>query len=176
MQLPFESGKVWAYTGGPHGGWDSGSAWAALDFAPPPGDLGCAQSDEWVVASADGMIVRSDHGAVVQSLDGDDYAQTGWSLLYMHIESRERVSVGTYLTAGEKIGHPSCEGGISSGTHLHLARRYNGEWIPADQDLPFNLEGWISGGAGIAYDGTLQKGSQVISAEESRRDYNLIER
>ncbi|MEA3342221.1 MAG: LysM peptidoglycan-binding domain-containing protein, partial [Chloroflexota bacterium] len=138
MQLPFEKDVTWAFTGGPHGGWDSGSAWAALDFAPPPGNLGCARSDEWVVAVADGVIVRSDHGAVVQSLDGDAYAQTGWSLLYMHIESRARVSVGDYLKAGERVGHPSCEGGISTGTHLHLARRYNGEWIPADQDLPFN--------------------------------------
>ena len=34
MQLPFEEGVVWSFTGGPHGGWDSGSAWAALDFAP----------------------------------------------------------------------------------------------------------------------------------------------
>ena len=176
LQLPFEEDVVWSFTGGPHGGWDSGSAWAALDFAPPPGDSGCVRNDEWVVASADGLIVRSDHGAVVQSLDGDAYAQTGWALLYMHIESRKRVAVGTYLEAGDRIGHPSCEGGISSGTHLHLARRYNGEWIPADQDLPINLDGWISGGEGAIYDGTLQKGSQVITASESRQDYNLIQR
>ncbi|MCS6909865.1 MAG: LysM peptidoglycan-binding domain-containing protein, partial [Anaerolineales bacterium] len=31
LALPFEPGKVWAFTGGPHGAWDSGSAWAALD-------------------------------------------------------------------------------------------------------------------------------------------------
>ena len=52
MQLPFEQGQDWAYTGGPHGGWDSGSAWAALDFAPPIDALGCVQSDVWVVAVA----------------------------------------------------------------------------------------------------------------------------
>ena len=33
LQLPIEPGKEWAFTGGPHGGWGDGSAWAALDFA-----------------------------------------------------------------------------------------------------------------------------------------------
>jgi LasA protease len=45
MQLPFEKGVSWAFTGGPHGGWGDGSAWAALDFAPPDETLGCGQSD-----------------------------------------------------------------------------------------------------------------------------------
>ena len=35
MQLPFEPGDVWSFTGGPHGGWADGAGWAALDFAPP---------------------------------------------------------------------------------------------------------------------------------------------
>ena len=35
LQLPFQQGEIWSFTGGPHGGWDNGSAWAALDFAPP---------------------------------------------------------------------------------------------------------------------------------------------
>jgi murein DD-endopeptidase MepM/ murein hydrolase activator NlpD len=122
------------------------------------------------------MIVRSDHGAVVQSLDGDEHMQTGWALLYMHIETRDRVPKGTYLKAGERIGHPSCEGGISSGTHLHLARLYNGEWIPADQDMPFNLEGWVSRGSGGPYQGILKRGDTVIRADENRQDTNLISR
>ena len=32
MQLPFEEDVEWSFTGGPHGGWGDGSAWAALDF------------------------------------------------------------------------------------------------------------------------------------------------
>lgn len=176
LQLPFEKGVVWLFTGGPHGGWDEGSAWAALDFAPADKDLGCSSSDEWVVAVADGPIVRSDHGAVVQSIDGDPYDQTGWAILYMHIESRDRVEVGARLRAGERIGHPSCEGGISTGTHLHIARRYNGEWIPADQDLPFVMDGWVSQGLGYAYQGLLVHGDQVIQAEDTKTEINRIQR
>ncbi len=55
MQLPFENGQTWSFTGGPHGGWDEGSAWAAIDFAPPGEPAGCVISDAWVVAVTDGL-------------------------------------------------------------------------------------------------------------------------
>jgi murein DD-endopeptidase MepM/ murein hydrolase activator NlpD len=176
MQLPFEPGFVWAFTGGAHGGWGSGSAWAGLDFAPPGGALGCVQSEAWVVAVTDGLIVRSNRGAVVQDLDGDGIEQTGWSVLYMHIEGRERVSEGTYVHAGERIGHPSCEGGVSSGTHVHVARRYNGEWVPADQGTPFKLDGWSSQGNGIEYDGYLVRDGETVEAWEGNFPINQIQR
>jgi len=176
LQLPFEKGAVWSFTGGPHGGWDEGSAWAALDFAPPGNAYGCVKSDAWEVAAADGVIVRSNDGAVVIDLDSDGLEQTGWTLLYMHVESRDRIKTGTSVKAGDRIGHPSCEGGVSNGTHLHLARRYNGEWISADGNLPFNLEGWISSGQGVEYDGTLTKNGQVVTAWDGRIAENQIQR
>jgi murein DD-endopeptidase MepM/ murein hydrolase activator NlpD len=176
MQLPFEPGVVWAFTGGPHGGWGDGSAWAALDFAPSGEALGCVQSDAWIVAAADGLVIRAEDGEVLQDLDGDGQEQTGWTLLYMHIEARERVAVGTYVRAGERIGHASCEGGFSTGTHVHLARRYNGEWIPADQTLPFVLDGWISRGAGAEYDGFLEKEGESIEAWNGISAENSIQR
>jgi LasA protease len=166
MQLPFEPGQTWSFTGGPHGGWDSGSAWAAIDFAPPGEPAGCVTSDAWVVAVADGVIVRAEDGAVIQDLDNDGYEQTGWNVLYMHVETRDRVLPGTYVFAGERIGHPSCEGGVSNGTHTHLARKYNGEWIPADGNIPFNLGGWISSGDGTEYDGYLTRNGVRLEAME----------
>ncbi len=166
MRLPFADGVTWSFTGGPHGGWDEGSAWAALDFAPPGEGGGCAPSDAWEVAVADGLIVRAEDGAVVQDLDNDGYEQTGWTVLYMHVNTEGRVPPNTYVYAGEAIGHPSCEGGVSNATHLHLARRYNGEWIPADGNLPFNLDGWVSSGNGTEYDGYLTRGTTVIEAWE----------
>jgi murein DD-endopeptidase MepM/ murein hydrolase activator NlpD len=166
MQLPLERGTTWSFTGGPHGGWDAGSAWAALDFAPPGEGGGCDPAAEWVVAVADGWIIRAENGAVVQDLDNDGYEQTGWSVLYMHIATSGRVEPNTYVYAGQIIGHPSCEGGVSNATHLHIARRYNGEWIPADGNIPFAMDGWVSSGNGIEYDGFLTKGSLIIEAWE----------
>jgi len=176
LQLPFEPGATWSFTGGPHGGWDSGSAWAALDFGPPGDAAGCVSSDEWVVAAADGWIVRAGDGAVIQDLDGDGYEQTGWVIFYMHIETRDRVTPKTYLYAGERVGHPSCEGGFSNGTHLHIARKYNGEWIPADGDLPFMMDGWVSSGDFYEYDGFLNKGNLSIEAWDGRNELNQISR
>jgi hypothetical protein len=84
----------------------------------------------------------------------------------MHIETRDRIQPNTYVYQGQHIGHPSCEGGVANGTHVHLARKYNGEWISADGKLPYNLGGWISGGDGVEYDGTLTRGGTVLEAME----------
>jgi LasA protease len=174
LGLPFEPGQTWFFTGGPHGGWDSGSAWAALDFAPPGDNGSCLPSSLWAVAMADGLILRASNGAVIQDLDNDGYEQTGWVILYMHIAEDGRAQAGDYLFEGDRIGHPSCEGGISNATHVHVARRYNGEWISADGSLPFNIDGWISSGNGVEYDGSLTKGDQTIEAWDSANEINAI--
>ncbi len=177
MNLPYAVGESWYFTGGPHGGWDSGSAWAALDFAPPNSTGGhCLTSPLWVAAMADGLIIRANNGAVIQDLDNDGYEQTGWVILYMHVAEQDRVRAGDYLFANEYVGHASCEGGVSNATHIHVARKYNGEWISADGSIPFNLSGWVSTGTGIEYDGFLARGSQNIQAWDSANDFNLVSR
>lgn len=174
LSLPFQRGVAWSFTGGPHPGWGDGTSWAALDFAPPGSPMGCVVSGDWVTAISDGLIVRSEYGAVVQDLDGDGNEQTGWTILYMHIAFWERVKVGTNLEVGEFIGHPSCEGGISTGTHLHIARKFNGEWIDADGDIPFEMSGFIPQTNGIAYNGYLVGNGVFIEAWEFYRPESLV--
>jgi len=164
LSLPFERGHTWAFTGGPHGAWERDGAYAALDFAPGSMESGCVKSNEWVTASAAGLVTRSENGVVALDLDGDGREQTGWVIIYLHIEERDRVPVGAWVDADDKLGHPSCEGGISTGTHVHMARKFNGEWIPADGPLPFNLDGWIAHAGSAPYKGTLTRDGQTVIA------------
>jgi LasA protease len=164
--LPFYPGHIWSFTGGPHAAWGDPlqGARAALDFAPASIEPGCVKSDEWVLAAASGLVVRSERGVVVLDLDGDGHEQTGWSLLYLHIATDGRVPVGKMVNVGDPIGHPSCEGGTATGTHVHIARKYNGEWILAGGPLPFDLSGWIAHAGPNPYDGTLTKDGKTVTA------------
>jgi LasA protease len=164
MTLPFVRNWIWSFTGGPHGAWEHDGAYAALDFAPGSVETGCVPSDAWVLASASGMVTRSGNGVVALDLDGDGREQTGWVLIYLHISSDQRVPIGSWVDAGDKLGHPSCEGGIATGTHVHMARKYNGEWIPADGPIPFNLGGWIAHAGDAAYKGSLTRDGVTINA------------
>ena len=179
--LPFQTGVVWSYTSGPHKAWDTEGALAALDFAPPSAESGCQPSEAWILAMANGLVTRAEFGAVVLDLDdgtteSDGLEQTGWAILYMHVGSRDRVSVGTYLHTGDLIGHPSCEGGRASGTHVHIARKYNGEWMPADGPIAFTMDGWTVHVGPQPFMGTLTRGDQTITANPYGAHSSFIQR
>jgi len=162
LTLPFFIGQMWSFTGGPHGAWEHEGAQAALDFAPGSSASGCQLSNLWALASAPGLVVRSENGVVVLDLDGDGSEQTGWVLLYLHVARNGRVPTGTLVQRGDLIGHPSCEGGTSTGTHVHLARKFNGEWISAGGVIPFNLSGWVAQSGDKPYYGTLVRGDEIV--------------
>ncbi len=181
LMFPFPSGETWFFTGGPHGGWGSGSAWSAIDFAPPDerasGSAACYTSEFWVTATSPGIIARSDAGSVVLDLDGDGDESTGWTVLFLHIASEGRIAAGAQVQVGDPIGHPSCEGGFSTATHMHLARRYNGEWIPVTCDVcvpnrvipPFVMSGWtVYGFSNQEYQGYMINGGEQRNAEQGR--------
>jgi len=164
--LPFRVGDTWAYTGGPHGAWSIEGAQAAIDFAPGSVAGGCSPSEVWAVASASGMVTRVEHGVLVLDLDGDGKEQTGWALFYLHLLPHPTMKVGRWVNQGDLIGKPSCEGGRATGTHLHMARKYNGEWIQADETIPFVLSSWKVVPGVAAYKGTLTKGNLTITASD----------
>jgi LasA protease len=176
LHLPFPVGETWFFTGGPHLSWDAGSPYGALDFAPPDA-ADCNSSQVWVTAVADGVVTRTGVGTVVQDLDGDGNEGSGWVIVYYHIESRDRVQNGSYLHAGDQVGHASCEGGIYTGAHVHLARKFNGEWIPVIRaGAPFVMDGWIPEGTGEEYVGTLNRNGTTIVNLDGKSETNQIQR
>ncbi len=175
LSLPFPAGYAWSFTGGPHSAWGGAELrpWAAIDFAPPVPD--CAESDVPAVAMADGVVARSEAGVVMLDLDGDGNERTGWDILYLHIAAHGEALLGQWLKKGQPVGFPSCEGGNASGTHVHIARKYNGEWMPVDGAIPFNLEGWIAHAGEAAYQGTLRRGDQTVTASPYGNAGSLIQ-
>jgi LasA protease len=172
LEFPWEKGETWYYSAGPHPAWVNGSAWAALDFFPPGEGVGCWQSDAWATAAGPGVVVRVAEGMVLEDLDGlsppDGLEQTGWVLFYLHVATGDGIAVGTRLETGDRIGHPSCEGGQATGTHLHLARRYNGQWMAAAGPVPLVLSGWTVQPAMAPYEGDLVRGDQSRTSGEFR--------
>jgi hypothetical protein len=164
LELPIPPGERWSLTGGPHPSWRTGSPRGAIDFAPVTGEPKCAVSRAWGLAAAPGLVVRSERNAVAIDLDGDGYEQTGWVLFYMHLADHERIPAGTLVSQDQPLGRPSCEGGLVTGTHMHLARKFNGEWIAVDGPLPFILSGWQVYADAKNYQGGLRKGDQMVVA------------
>ena len=113
---------------------------------------------------ADGLIVRSNIDGIIIDLDKDGDERTGWVLYYLHTATKDRIQAGQEVKAGDFVGLPSCEGGSSTGTHVHIARKYNGEWILASGTLAFNLEGWVVQAGSKVYQGTLSRGPLTITA------------
>lgn len=184
LVFPWAPEETWYFTGGPHGGWGAASAWAALDFVSADEvGTGCEVAEHWARAMADGVIARSEYGTVILDLDGDGFEGTGWTIVYLHVSSEDRpVEEGQRVQQGDPIGYPSCEGGVSYATHLHIARRYNGEWIAADcseclLDVPapqLNIDGWLSYSFRTEYDGALIKGDAYREACVCRDPINTF--
>lgn len=177
MSLPWKSGQGFYYTSGPHGGYVDGSAWAAIDFGPPDVLAACFYSNEPSTAVADGVIVSAHQGEVYLDTDGDGNIQTGWVLLYLHValDIDTPVQAGQRVKEGDVIGYASCEGGLSNSSHLHLARRYNGEWMAAGGPVPMDLGGWVVQPNLVPYQGNIANGDELReSCECWEPDLNLI--
>lgn len=176
LELPFPPGETWRFSAGPHYSWNFGTPRGALDFSPPDKVELCTVSTRWATASAPGLVVRAAHNAVVIDLDEDGFEQTGWALVYFHIAEEGMISQGQKVALDEPLGHPSCEGGQATASHVHLARKYNGEWLPADETLPFILSGYRVVAGQQNYQGFLIKDGVVIPSNAYGSPTSLVKR
>jgi hypothetical protein len=176
LELPFLPGQTWSFTGGPHRVLNLGSAVGALDFSPTTGSGGCGVSLAWATAPAAGLVTRSRDGILVLDLDGDGFEGTGWVLFFLHLAETGRLPAGAYVETDQQLGHPSCEGGRATGAHVHMARKYNGEWIAADGPIPFVLSSWLAHAGERNYEGYLSRDGQEVHANPGGSQTSLIER
>ena len=173
LELPFAFEETWTLSGGLHYDWNAGTPLGALDFAPNTVQSRCEMSPAWVLASAPGVITRADNSIVIISLVDQDKQFTGWEILYMHIAKEGMVPLGSTVLQDDPIGHPSCEGGTSSGTHVHIARKYRGEWISGGEPFPLILSGWTAYPGNVEYGGTLERNGMVVYAIPSAKSRTL---
>lgn len=176
FRLPFQSDQTWYYTGGPHTGWGTGEPLAGIDFAPPSDKSGCFIAEEkyFATAMADGLVVRSGIEGVILDLDKDGDERTGWVIFYLHLATKQRAPLGSELKTGDLIGYPSCEGGRATGSHVHIARKYNGEWIVADSPIPFKMSDWVVHKGTREYLGTLTRQGSLVTASEAGEFFTSI--
>jgi hypothetical protein len=177
LALPWLPGKGFYLTSGPHAGYVDGSGWAAIDFGPPDVLGNCFYSAEPSTAAADGIIAAVRPGEIYLDLDGDGKVQTGWVLFYMHtaLDLDNPVEAGQTVQQGDVIGYASCEAGLSDSSHVHFARRYNGEWLAAGGPVPMNLGGWVVQPNLVPYEGKMVRGDQTREACECwEPDMNYI--
>jgi hypothetical protein len=86
------------------------------------------------------------------------------------------VPIGTWLSVNDRIGHASCEGGSATGKHVHIARKYHGEWLAADGPIPIVLSGWRVIMGERPYLGKLVKGNQEVVANPGGPQSSIIQR
>lgn len=164
--LPFPIGQSWCFSNGPHGAWDAKGPEAAVDLAPPQDEYSDALS-RMLVASASGCVVRSEKNTVVIDLDCDGLEQTGWNIFFYHLSEEGRARAKSKVRQGQKIGYASSAGGVSSGIHVHVALKYNGEWILAGGPIPFSLSRWVLAAGDAAGEWLfLRSGRAVVSSND----------
>jgi hypothetical protein len=57
---------------------------------------------------------------------------------------------------------------------VHIARKYNGEWIAADGPIPFVLSGWRAIADERNYYGSLVRGVEQVTSDSSGQQGSTI--
>ncbi|ESP92850.1 MULTISPECIES: M23 family metallopeptidase [Pseudoalteromonas] len=126
MNLPWPSGYAW-YSGGAHSNTGSGYPYSSLDFNNGSGGWG--SNTPWVQAAHGGKVTRYSACNIRVT------HSSGYSTQYYHMDNLQ-YSTGDYISAGDWLGRYAnnrnmalCQGGQSSGPHVHFSLLYNGRFI-----------------------------------------------
>ena len=132
LQLPYPVGESWNY-GGSHTNNGSGDyPQSSLDFNGGSWNWGADTSDLWVVAAHGGQVVV--HSSCNVEVIGSD----GWSTTYYHldnvvVETNQTVTRNTPLANyADNKAQAICQGGSSSGPHVHFSLKYDGSYEHLD--------------------------------------------
>ncbi|MCU7819219.1 MAG: M23 family metallopeptidase [gamma proteobacterium symbiont of Lucinoma myriamae] len=131
LQFPFPVGESWA-AGGTHSDTGGGPPFSSMDFWKVYQNWGENTSNYWVSASTGGRVIKHS-SCSVEVID-----DSGWSSSYYHLDN-VRVTTGQRVTRNtplanyaNNIGQALCNGGGSSGPHIHFSIKNNGEYKDLD--------------------------------------------
>ena len=126
LQLPWYQGYSWQ-SNGAHSHTGSGSPYSSIDVSYDWPGWGAATYS--VAAAHDGRVT------VMSRCQVRVTHANGWATNYYHMDNI-RVSNGEIITVNTKLGNYAsnrntalCEGGSSTGPHLHFSLLYNGRYV-----------------------------------------------
>jgi murein DD-endopeptidase MepM/ murein hydrolase activator NlpD len=138
LQFPYPRGEAWTF-GGVHSNDGSGGDMSSIDFSKGWPQWGADTSNIWVAAAAGGVPSKIsscsfhiDHGG-------------GWLTAYYHLDNIQSYSGS--IQQNDRIGNIAnnktqalCNGGSSTGPHVHFTLRYNGALVAINGTA---LSGWV---------------------------------
>ena len=167
LQLPFSPGERWSHRR-PHIAWGTGQCAGGARFCTGDRRAEVRRLARLITASAPGVVARSERNVVALDLDGDGLESTGWVLTCTwRMPAAHRPVTSSTATIRSA---PVVRGRQRHGTHVHVARKFNGEWIAADGPLPFEMSGWRALAGERAYQGYLANGDRLVTSHERRVD------
>ncbi|WP_404339424.1 M23 family metallopeptidase [Pseudoalteromonas mariniglutinosa] len=125
MNLPWPSG-YW-YSGGAHSNTGSGYPYSSLDFNNGSGGWG---SNTPYVQAAHGGTVTRFSGCNIRVTHASGYATNYYHMANLQYSSGDYVQSGAWLGRyANNYNQALCEGGQSSGPHVHFTLLYNGQQV-----------------------------------------------
>ncbi len=147
LQFPYPRGQAWTFNG-VHSNDGVSSDMSAIDFSNGWPAWGTDTSNMWVVASAGGTPIK------ISSCNFHIDHSNGWVTAYYHLDNIQNYSGS--IQQNDRIGviannqtQALCNGGSSTGPHVHFVLRYNGALVAINGTA---LSGWVIHAGTYNYD------------------------